>query len=256
MLEKLRAGKPVIIGNPTPYMEARQVELMGLCGYDCIWIDQEHQDISDEDTWHMCLAARSKDMDTMIRIRKGDYQQYSRPFETGANGIMVPHVLNAEETKQIVYLSKFPPVGGRGIDGVEAHADHGLQPCLEYITQSNRETFIAIQIEDAEAVENVEEIAAVPGVDILYVGPQDLAGSYGIPGQTTDKLIINAIERTANAAKKAGIAWGSSGGKKERLLWLRELGATFFPQGAAIAGLIEYYSRLNKEFRELFPETE
>ena len=249
VLEKLRAGKPVLVGSPTPYPSAKLVELIGLSGYDCVWIDHEHQDMADDEIWHMCLASRATDMDAMVRIRKGEYHTFFRPFETGANGIMVPHVLTADEAHNVIRNAKYAPEGLRGIDGIEAHADHGRQPFDPYRVQANRETFVVLQIEDAEAVENVEAIAAVPGVDVLFVGPADLSASLGVIGETGHPRVVAATERVARAAAAAGIHWGSTCGSSERYRWLRERGATFVSWGAAIVGLLGYYSGIVEEFR-------
>jgi 4-hydroxy-2-oxoheptanedioate aldolase len=251
VLEKLRAGQPVLIGSPTPYPSAKLVELIGLTGFDCVWIDHEHQDISDDQIYHMCLAARATDMDAMVRIRKGEYHTFFRALETGANGIMVPHVLTAAEALNVVRNTKYAPDGLRGIDGIEAHADHGLQPFNEYIAQANRETFNAVQIEDAEGVENVEAIAAVRGVDILFVGPADLSASLGVVGQFNHPRVVEATERVARAARAAGIQWGSTVGSVEQFVTLREQGATFFAWGAAVVGLHGYLQGIRDEFRRL-----
>jgi 4-hydroxy-2-oxoheptanedioate aldolase len=251
VLEKLRSGQPVLVGSPTPYPSARLIELIGLVGFDCVWIDHEHQDISDDQIWHMCLAARATDMDAMVRIRKGEYHTFFRALESGANGIMVPHVLSAGEALGVVRNTKFAPEGLRGIDGIEAHADHGLQPFAEYITQANRETFNVIQIEDAAGVEHVEEIAAVPGIDVLFVGPADLSASLGVVGQSDHPRVLEATERTARAARAAGIHWGCPVGSAEQFVALREQGATFFAWGAAIVGLQAYFQAIRDDFRRL-----
>src|SRR5437899_945318 len=104
-------------------------------------------------------AARSRDSPSgsASRLPATASDTFFRAFESGANGIMVPHVLDAGEARGVVRNAKFAPDGSRGIDGIEAHADHGLQPFDAYIAQANRETFVVVQIEDAAGVENVEE---------------------------------------------------------------------------------------------------
>jgi 4-hydroxy-2-oxoheptanedioate aldolase len=248
VLERLKRGEPVLVGSPTPYASARLVELIGLSGYDCVWIDHEHQDLSDDQIWHMCLAARARDMDAMVRIRKGEYHTYFRALESGANGIMVPHVLTAEEARRVVRNVKFPPEGSRGQDGIEAHADHGLQPFGEYLRQANRETWVVVQIEDAEGLENVEAIAAVPGVDVLFVGPADLAGSLGVVGEFQHPRVQEAIARVAAAAQGAGLQWGLPVGGAEQVERMLAQGATFLAWGSAISALLPYFSGIRREF--------
>lgn len=249
VLEKLRAGEPVLVSSPTPYHSAKLVEMMGIIGMDCVWLDQEHQDLSEDEIVHMCLAARATDMDALVRVRKGEYYSFFRPLESGANGIVVPHVTTGEEARRAAANTKFPPDGCRGIDGVDAHALHGLQPFAEHRVQANRETFVVVQIEDAAGVDNVDEIAAAPGVDVLFIGPGDLAASLGVIGQVNHPLMVEAIDKVAQAARQAGIHWGCPVGSAERLAELREMGATFFAWGAAIIGLQTYYRDIHREFR-------
>ncbi|MCD6521141.1 MAG: hypothetical protein J7M05_14590 [Anaerolineae bacterium] len=248
VLRKLRNDEPVLVGSPTPYPSAKICELLGKVGYDCVWIDHEHQDLTDHDIWHMCLAARATDMDAMVRIRKGPYWSYFHAFESGANGIMVPHCLDAEEAKWVVRNAKFAPLGLRGVDGIEAHADHSLQPMDEYMQQANQETFIVVQIEDKEALKKIDEIAAVEGVDVLFIGPADLGQSLGIPRDTESPHMQEIIERVATTARRHGKHWGIPAGSARQVAMFLEKGARFIAWGAAIIALAESFSQKKAEF--------
>ena len=248
VLKKLRDNKPVLVGSPTPYPSAKICELIGKVGYDCIWIDHEHQGFSDSDIWNMSLACRATDIDAMVRIRKSGYFSYFRAIESGANGIMVPHCISGEEAEWAVRNTKFTPAGLRGMDGIDAHADHSLQPMREHMTQSNKETFIVIQIEDKEAVEKIDDIAAVKGVDILFVGPGDLSQSLGRPLDFDNPELQQVIDKVANAAKKHGKHWGITTGSAESAEKLLEKGARFLCWGAAIFLLARGFSEVKKEF--------
>jgi 2-dehydro-3-deoxyglucarate aldolase/4-hydroxy-2-oxoheptanedioate aldolase len=130
-----------------------------------------------------------------------------RPLEAGAGGIMAAQVKNAQETADIVRWSKFHPHGLRGVNGTGVDGRHGTLPLAEYMKRSNDETIVIIQIERVEAVEDVEKIAAVPNVDVLFIGPADLSQSFGIPGEWDHPRMWAAYERVAKAAKTAGIHW-------------------------------------------------
>jgi 4-hydroxy-2-oxoheptanedioate aldolase len=145
----------------------------------------------------------------MVRIRKTGYTSVMRALEFGANGIMVPHCRSAEEARQWVDWTRFPPQGKRGFDCAGADANYALSNFLEFLEQRNRETFLVLQIEDREAVECIDEIASVEGVDGFFVGPADLTISYGIPFQRENPIIQRAIDKVANAAAKAGKWWGT-----------------------------------------------
>src|SRR5689334_21644450 len=164
VLEKLRQGNAALVTTVTPYASPKLTEMLGLLDFDCVWIDLEHQDYSSDQLFDMALGCRTTGIEPVARIRKGDYWTYSRPFEAGATGIMVPHCRSGAEAEQIVRYARFAPQGLLGIDGVEALADYGLAPTAEYMAHANRETFVCVQIEDREAVEDVEAIAAVEGV--------------------------------------------------------------------------------------------
>jgi 4-hydroxy-2-oxoheptanedioate aldolase len=215
VLKKLRNGEHVLtaaIGRvPDPWL----AEVVGHIGYDVIWYDLEHRSFSEATIDPIALACRATDIDLMVRVRKSGYDMPMRALEFGATGIMVPHIRSAEEARQWVEWCKFPPMGKRGLDGAGADALHGLDGGLDYLRQANEETFLVVQIEDKEAVECVEEIAAVPGVDLLFVGPGDLSLSYGVPLDFTHPLLVEATLRVAAAAKAAGKWWGTVSGTPE-----------------------------------------
>lgn len=251
VLAKLRQGKVALVTTVTPYASPKLTEMIGLLDYDCVWIDMEHQDYSYDQVFDMALGCRAGGVEPMVRIRKGDYWTYSRPFEAGASGIMVPHCRSAAEARQIVQYARFAPQGMRGIDGVEAAADYGLAPTAEYMAHANRETFICVQIEDREGVEDVDAIAAVEGVDILFVGPADLSQSYGIPLQTQAPVMLAAVERVAAAAAKHGKAWGIPVGSAEAGERYYAMGARFLACGAAIILLQQGWRQIRQDFDAL-----
>jgi len=251
VLEKLRQGKAALVTTVTPYASPKLTEMIGMLDFDCVWIDMEHQDYSYDQLFDMALGCRATGIVPMARIRKGDYWTYSRPFEAGATGIMVPHCRSGAEAAEIVRYARFHPLGLRGLDGVEVNADYGLAPTAEYMAHTNRETFVCVQIEDREGVEDVDAIAATEGIDILFVGPADLSQSYGIPLQTQDPIISDAIERVAAAAARHGKWWGIPVGSAEQGERYYEMGARFLSCGAAIIILQQGWRRIRQDFDAL-----
>lgn len=227
VLKKLRNGEVVLSVSLTPICSGKIAELLGLLGFDCLWIDMEHQDFSYDQVFEACLASRATGMEPMVRIRREGRHSCFRAFEAGATGIMVPHCMSAEDARGVVRDARFAPLGLRGMDGVEPSARYGLVGRKEYHEWANRETFVLLQIEDREAVEEIEAIAATPGIDVLFVGPGDLSQSYGHPGEMDHPLVQGAIARVAAAAEKAGIAWGAPGISPERARGLLAQGARF-----------------------------
>lgn len=256
VLEKLRRGEPVLAGTPTPFADAKLTEMIGLCGFDCVWIDWEHQDITDHDIFHMCLGARAAGCEPMVRIRRSDYWSYFRPLEMGATAILVPHVMNADDARWVVRNSRFAPAGLRGMDGAEAACDYYMRDMREYMQWANENIIVGVQIEDREAVETIDEIAAVEGIDLLFVGPGDLSQSYGIPTQMDSPLIREAKERVAAAAKANGKWWGSTSASAEATQELLAQGALFIVWGAAVILLADGYRSIKAQFEALHTPAE
>ncbi len=209
VLEKLRGGDFVRTISISRVTEPWLTEVAGKLGFDLIWLDMEHRPFGYGVIDPIALACRATGMDLMVRILKTGYTSPMRALEFGANGIMVPHCRSAEEARQWVEWTHFPPLGKRGFDGSGADADYTLASAVENLKHANQETFLVLQIEDPEAVECVEEIAAVEGVDLLFIGPGDLSISYGVPMQFDHPQMRRAVDRVAAAAAKSSKWWGT-----------------------------------------------
>jgi len=249
VIEKLQKGEVVLSCSLTPVCSPKFAELIGLIGFDCLWIDMEHQDYSYEQVFNACLACRATGIAPMVRVRREGRHSYARGFEAGGTGVMVPHCMSAEDARRIVHDARFYPIGLRGLDGVESSASYGLMGMREYMDWSNRETFLVVQIEDREAVEDIDGIAAVDGIDLLFVGPGDLSQSYGCPGEFDHPRIQEAVERVAAAAETHCKNWGIPAGNPERARKLVAMGARFLNVGSVIGvlrnGLSELYASYN-----------
>lgn len=207
--KKLCAGGFVKVVGINRVTEPWLVEVAGTLGFDVIWFDMEHRAHGYDVVDRLSLACRATGIDLMVRICKTGYTSAMRALEFGANGIMVPHCCSVVEAQQWADWTRFPPQGKRGFDNAGADCDYGLTDSLEYLKERNEETFLVVQIEDKEAVDCVEEIAAVNGVDLLFIGPADLTLSYGVPMQRNHLLVQRAFDKVANAAEKAGKWWGT-----------------------------------------------
>ena len=205
---KLRKNEPVLVAKSN-FHSPEIVEMTGLLGFDCIWICNEHIYHDDSVLDHLIRAARASSMDTLLRRNISGYEKALIPLESGVNGLMIPRVRSADYVKKVVEYVKFPPLGRRGIDGVNADADFGLTAMKEYIEQANERTFIVIQIEDPEAVEIVDEIARIDGIDVLFIGPADLSLGYGVPGELRHEKVQRAINLVAEACVKHGKSAGT-----------------------------------------------
>jgi len=250
VLEKLRKGEPVLCAASN-FKDPAIVELIGLIGFDCIWICQEHLWRNKETIFNMITAARATGMDSMIRIDKTGYTSAIQPLEMGAKGIMVPHIKSAEEAKFWIESSRFSPIGRRGLDGANADADWSLMDLNTYLEFSNRETFLALQIEDPEVLPYLEDIAKLPGFDILFVGVGDLTYSLGFPGEFERDEVWKILKDVVNVAKKYGKIAGTPGVTMERTKKLLDLGYLFISAGADVLFLRNSFLKLRRDYESI-----
>src|SRR5262245_47722666 len=215
VLQKLRSGSFVRVAGIGRVTEPWLAEAIGGFGFDVIWLDMEHRSFGYEVIDPMSLACRATGIDLMVRLLKTGYSSPMRCLEFGANGLMVPHVRSVEEARQWVEWTRFAPLGRRGFDGAGVDADYMLADPMQHLQHGNREVFLALQIEDREAVDCVEGIASVEGVDLLFIGPADLTISYGVLFDFDHSYVQRAIDRVAAAAANAGKWWGTTSGTPE-----------------------------------------
>ena len=191
-------------------MGPKLVEMAALRGgFDAFWLDHEHAGVTLEAVEQTVRAVRAAGLDSFVRMAATDYASVMRFLEVGAGGIMAAHVRTAEEAERVVGFVKFPPRGRRGLNGSNRDGDFGAIPHAEYVARCNRETFVAIQIENSEALADVEAIARVPDVDLLFIGPADLSSSLGIVGQYDHPQFRAAMDRIIAVADAAVLPWGT-----------------------------------------------
>lgn len=249
---KLAAGKPVILvkqNYPHPWV----TEMLGKIGFDGIWLCLEHLPYHLETASNLALAARASNIDLMMRAARGEYMRVGRMLEAGATGIMLARSDNVEEAKELVKWAKFPPLGRRGVDAVNADADLALADFKEYLTWANRETFLVVQIESQSAIDCCEEIAEIEGVDVVFIGPGDLSLNLGldITSPNVWKDFDPIIKRIAKAATKAGKAWGMPGGTTDRVKALLDQGARFISHGADCIHAMQGFLKAREEMGKL-----
>jgi 2-dehydro-3-deoxyglucarate aldolase/4-hydroxy-2-oxoheptanedioate aldolase len=206
--QALAAGRLVRVFALGQLCHPKLVELVGLVGgFDAVWLDQEHAGLSVAQVETAALAARAHGLDSFVRLAPTDYATVMRPLEAGAGGIMAAQVRSARQAEGILTWAKFAPRGLRGVNSTGADGGFGTVPLAEYLRRANDDTFVAIQIEHAEAVADVEAIAALPDVDVLFIGPADLSQSMGLAGEWDHPRLWEAVGRVADAAQAAGTHW-------------------------------------------------
>jgi 4-hydroxy-2-oxoheptanedioate aldolase len=227
--QRLAAGKIVRTMHVVGYATPRVIEMAGILGnFHGVWFDQEHSAIPHAQLELMLIACRAAGIDGFARVPPTDYATIMRPYEAGCSGVMIAQVRTLDEVKQSVAWAKYPPVGIRGTFTGNAESKYGKVALAEHVASSNRDRWVSIQIETPEAVEIVDKIAAVDGVDWLFVGPADLSVTLGVPGDYLHPRCVEALQRVGAAAKKAGKAWGILSRDAEHAGKCRELGCQLF----------------------------
>src|SRR3954471_7441502 len=207
--ELLAGGRTVRMFGLGQLLAPKLIELVGEHGgFDALWLDSEHAGITMKEIEYATMAARSYGMDHFVRLPATDYAAVMRPLEAGAGGVMVSMVRSPAEAEQAVCWAKFWPRGERGMNGGNRDGRFGLTPLAEYAARANAETFVGIQIETPTALAAVAEIAAIPDVDLLFVGPADLSQMHGVIGDFENPRCLDSIGRIARACADAGKPWG------------------------------------------------
>src|SRR5262249_25839842 len=223
-------------------------------GFDAVWLDQEHAALSVEQIENATRAARACGLDTFVRLAPTDYATVMRCLEAGAGGVMAAQVRSARQAEEVVRWSLFHPEGLRGFNGTGVDGRYGTLPMPEYIRRANAETLVLIQIEHADAVAEVEQIAALPGVDVLFIGPADLSQSMGMPGQWDHPRMWQTIERVAAAAREHRKAWAilpSSPAYARRCV---DLGCRMLSIGIDVWSVQKGLRAFQAEYAPFFPE--
>lgn len=230
--------------------DPRVIELCGLAGFSTVWLCLEHVP-NDWQVIENCVrAAKVYDMDVIVRVSRGSYSDYIRPFECDATGVMIPHVESATQAREIVNFCRFDPLGRRALDGGNADGAFCQVPLKEYLHHANHERFLILQIESPEALENVEEIAAVPGFEFLLFGAGDFAHRIGKPGQYNCPE-AEAARRRVEAAALANGKRCMSVGLVLEVPQLKERGYSIINLASDVVGLGGY---LNAQIASLDQE--
>ncbi len=204
--ERLRKGD-LLIGTLISLPSPEIAEILSHTGYDWLFIDAEHGAFNPQQTQPMLQAAG--DTPCVIRVPAGDDVWIKKALDIGAAGIIVPQVHTAEQAEQIINQCKYSPVGNRGVGIGRAHT-YGLN-FENTIKHANDETAVILQAESQKAIDNIEEIVKVPGLDAILVGPYDLSASLGRIGEVNHPEVQEAISRVAAVCKAANIRLGYFG---------------------------------------------
>jgi len=185
--------------------------VMKTAGYDFLFIDLEHGPTSVETAYSISVAALDAGIAPLIRVPHGELALGTRCLDGGGLGVVIPHVDAVEEARAMVDAFKFGPIGHRSIGGGYPHFGFASVGAKDVVTALNDATLVVAMLETPRAIENAEQIAAVPGIDVLLLGTNDLCLELGIPGQLEHERVVNAIDTVVRVCQKHG-KWPGLGG--------------------------------------------
>lgn len=183
-------------------------QMLANAGCEFVIFDMEHSSLTQESIRRSVLSAKAADITALVRVPYTEYFLMSRALDAGAEGLMIPRVETRDQTLKIVESMKYPPMGNRGAAFGIAHDDYRGVDIASAAEQANEETLVIVQTETVKAVENVDEILSVDGVDVAWIGQCDMTISLGIPGQYDHPAFLRAFDKILNACHKYGVVLG------------------------------------------------
>lgn len=207
---RLGSGERLVVFSMGRMFHPNLVRYLGMQGdFDGFWIDVEHAGATVRDIESATSAGLGFGLEGFVRVPPTDYATVTRCFESGAVGVLAAQIHSADQADEFVRWAKFAPRGNRGMNPLGYDGGYGSLPLAEFASHSNEQTMVGIQIETAQAVEEVDDIAAIDGVDFLFVGPSDLSQALGVTGAFTDDRCLEALDRISAACHANEKHWGA-----------------------------------------------
>jgi 2-keto-3-deoxy-L-rhamnonate aldolase RhmA len=255
MKRRLKAGELLLGTMISEVRNPNVAHLLARAGFEFLIVDNEHGTYSSETVSAIVAAARGAGVEIIVRIPEIRREAILKPLDSGAAGLLVPQVDTVEQAREVVRHAKYPPEGRRGAALRRAHSRYDHVDAAEYLARANEETLIAVQAETPEAIDNAEAIAAVAGIDCVFVGPFDLSVALEIPGQLQHPRQVAAIEAVVQACRKQGKAAGILMFEAAALAdWIAR-GMRFVAYSSDVSLLADAAAAAVRELKSVAPET-
>ncbi len=224
-------------------------DVLAPAGFDCLVVDMEHSSIELNELLPLIVSIESNGIAPLVRIGENNANLIKRVMDIGAYGVIVPNICSVEEAQSAVSAVKYPPIGTRGV-GLYRAQSFGRQ-FDSYYQWVQEESVVIVQIEHINAVACIDEIFSVPGIDAFMIGPYDLSGSLGRPGQFEDPIVQEAIDRILAAGKKHAIPAGyhSVSSDPMQAVQKRKQGFTFLVFGVDFIFLGDHVTSAMKQLK-------
>ncbi|MFA6506179.1 MAG: aldolase/citrate lyase family protein [Treponemataceae bacterium] len=244
----LKTGKSYI-GTFAKIPDASVVELFAICGFDYFIVDNEHSQMSKESMLGLLRAADISGITPIVRVRENSRAQILQALDAGALGIMVPETSTAAEVKHVVDSALYAPEGCRGYTASSRAAGYGSMDAAEYARKANECVMTIAYCETLEGIENLDAMLAVPGLDVMWMGPMDLSQALGVTGQPKHPKVVAAMDDIIARCKKAGVAAGTIASDAETTKDLLRRGVQLIGLSSDQAMITNAGKRFLKEIR-------
>ena len=225
-------------------------KIMATSGYDWLFIDMEHNSMDIDIASQISVAAQDAGITPIVRVPDFAHHHATRVLDCGAMGVVFPHVENADIAKKLVSYCLYPPKGHRSMTGVLPQLDFKQNAIAEVASIINENMLIVIMLESPEAIENVETIAAIDGVDVVLIGTNDLCMEMGIPGDYSNPKVKDAYFKVIEACKKYGKTPGMGGVYNEELMSeYIKMGMRFILSGSDLSFMMQSASQRSSKLR-------
>jgi 2-keto-3-deoxy-L-rhamnonate aldolase RhmA len=222
-------------------------------GFDSLYVDLEHSSFSLDTTGQICLAALEVGIAPLVRVPAITSEYISRVLDGGALGVIAPHIGSAADARAVVAAAKFPPLGARSNAGSLPHLQYRPLPSADVYAALNQATMVVVQFESAEALDRMDEILAVDGVDMVLVGLNDLLADWGIPGEFDDPRVPDAYARIIAACRRHGKHAGVGGlaSRPDLMAEYVKMGARYVSTGTDLNFLLAACTQRAQQVREV-----
>jgi len=253
--EKLSRGE--VVSSMTVRM-SRGIEIVRIAktaGFDSLYVDLEHSSLSLDVAGQICMAAMNIGIAAFVRVPANSPEWIARALDSGALGIIAPHVSSAAEAREIVRVARFSPLGERSVVSNLPHLEYRNFSAAESCRVLNEATMVMVQFESSVGIDRAEDILSVEGVDMVMIGANDLAADMGIAGDYDNPRLHDAFAHTMNVCKKHNKHMGIGGlaGRPDLLAKFIAMGARYVSCGTDVGFLLSAGSAKVKELQSMTP---
>ena len=252
--DKLKRGEVVISMSVRLVRSMDIAQIAATAGFDSLYVEMQHSTFTEEQISQICQAALGAGITAMVRVPSIRPEHVGRALDGGALGIIAPEIETVEEVRELVAAARFPPWGKRSAPGAQVFPlRYQSFPTAEAYAAMNDATMVVTMLENTAALERVEEIAAVDGLDMLFIGTSDLTNSMGLVGQPDHPRVREAFARTIEACKRHGkhVGIGGLAARPDLIAQYLKMGARFVSSGTDLAFLLGAASARAKQIRDI-----